>query len=268
MVDIVEKIECPSCGAPLKVKAGEIIVTCEYCGTAVNLKAEKPFVLNHSIIPNTLSAKEAENMVESWMRSGFAMPPDLVSKSHFKKVELMFLPFYVVTAHADTQYTGIFTRTGQKKEISNNIVREYQWTILGRRSVQFPQREYTIPLSGKSSFDLSIVEGKFLNAELDEKEALEKIRTDIENHQEYLATEKVDRITSSKTTIDIKDCEFVHAPVWNIMYEYCGNTYTVLMDGATGSIIKGDIPVHEGRVWWIWVVAILVIICGLLLFVV
>ncbi|MGD2249981.1 MAG: zinc ribbon domain-containing protein [Candidatus Methanofastidiosia archaeon] len=265
MVNIVEKIECPNCGAPLKVKAGEIIITCEYCGTAVNLKAEKPFVLKHSIIPNTLSMKEAESAVKTWMKSGFAMPSDLARKSYFKKVELLFLPFYVVTAHATTEYEGILTRTGQEKPISDTITREYQWTILGRRSTQFPEREYTLPLSGKASFDLSVVEGKFLHAELDEKEAHEKTRLKIKDHQEYLAKEKVDHITTSDTVIDIKDCEFVHAPIWVIEYEYQGHVHNVIMDGATGSIIKGDIPVHEGGVWWIWIIAVLIIIFGILI---
>jgi len=263
MVEIVEKADCPNCGAPLKVKAGEIIVTCEYCGTAVNLKAEKPFVFKHSIIPNKYSEKEIQNLVRTWMRSGFAMPGDLARKARFKEVRLVFLPFYVVTAHAVTDYEGFFTRTGQPKEVKDTITRDYQWTILGRRSTQFPEREYKIPLSGKASFDLSLVQGEFLNAELDEADAEEKARADIEFNQTYLAKEKVDQTTESKTEVDVKDCEFLHAPVWFIEYEYNKKVYHVVMDGSTGDVIKGDIPVEGSTLFWIWIVAIMVIILGL-----
>ncbi len=265
MVEIVEKVECPNCGAPLKIKAGEIIVTCEYCGTAVNLKAEKPFVLKHSIIPNKYSEEEIVKKVRTWMRSGFAMPENLARKARFKEVRLVFLPFYVATVHASTDYHGVFTRTGQPETVKDTITRDYQWTVLGRRSTQFPEREYKIPLSGKSSFDLSLVDGEFLNAEMDEEEAQEKARADIEFHQEYLAKEKVDQITEGVTTVDIKSCEFLHAPVWFVEYEYQKKLYHVVVDGSTGDVIKGDIPVQVSTLPWIWLVAVLVVILGLLI---
>lgn len=265
MVEIVEKVDCPGCGAPLKIKAGEIVITCEYCGTAVNLKAEKPFVFKHSIIPNKYSEQEIKDRVRAWMRSGFAMPENLASKAQFTKVQLVFLPFYVVTAHASTDYQGVFTRTGQPQQVKETIVKDYQWTVIGRRSTVFPQREYKIPLSGKSSFDLSLVQGEFLNAELDEEEAQQKAEEEIEYHHTYLAKEKVDQITESHTDVEIKDVEFLHAPVWFIDYHYQNRGYHVVMDGSTGEVIKGDIPVEEHRFSWIWVVAFVVIIFGLLL---
>ncbi len=265
MADIVEKVECPNCGAPLKIKAGEIVITCEYCGTAVNLKAEKPFVLKHSLIPNKYTEQQIQERVKTWMRSGFAMPENLPRKAQIKEVRLVFLPFYVVTAHAVTEYEGVFTRTGQSTPVTDTITKDYQWTVMGRRSVQFPEREYKIPLSGKSSFDLSLVQGEFLNAELDEGEAQEKAKADIEYSHTFLMKEKVDRITSSTTTIEVKDCEFLHAPVWFIAYEYNKKVYHVVMDGATGDVIKGDIPVEESTFPWIWLAAILVILFGLLI---
>lgn len=265
MVEIVEKVTCPNCGAPLKIQAGEIVITCEYCGTAVNLKAEKPFVFKHSIIPNKYPREDIENKVRSWMRSGFAMPEDLARNAQFKEVRLVFLPFYVITAQAVTEYEGIFTRTGQPRTVKDTITREYQRTVLGRRYTEFPEREYRIPLSGKSSFDLSLVQGEFLNAELDEGDAQKRGRAEIESNQNYLVKEKVDEITESVTKIDIEDCEFLHAPVWFIDYEYRGKLYHVIMDGSTGEVIKGDIPIEETGFPWIWILAVLVILFGMLL---
>ncbi len=250
MVEIVEKVNCPSCGAPLKIKAGEIIITCEYCGTAVNLKAEKPFVFKHAIIPNKHPQEEIEKLVRAWMQSGFIMPENLARKAQFKQINLKFLPFYVVTAHAVTEYEGVFIRTGNPREIKDTIANDYQWTVLGRRSAEFPEREYKVPLSGKASFDLSLVQGEFLNAELDESEAEEKVRKEIESLHNYLMKEKVDQIIHSETQVEIKDCEFLHAPIWFIEYEYKGKLYRLVMDGSTGEVIKGDIPLDEKKFPW------------------
>jgi hypothetical protein len=263
MADIVEKVECPNCGAPLKIKAGEIVITCEYCGTAVNLRAEKPFVLSHSIIPNTYTEQQIKENVKTWMQSGFAMPENLARKARINKTRLVFLPFYVVTAHAVSEYEGVFTRTGQSTSVTDTIAKDYQWTVLGRKSAQFPEREYKIPLSGKASFDLSLVQGEFLNAELDEREAQEKAKADIEYNHTYLMKEKVDRITYSETAVEVKECEFLHAPVWFIDYTYNRKVYHMVMDGATGTVIKGDIPVEESTFPWIWLVTIVLILFGL-----
>lgn len=264
MAEIVEKVSCPSCGAPLKIKAGELVIICEYCGTAVNLKAEKPFLLKHSIIPNNYSEEEIQNLVRAWMRSGYAMPENLARRARIKQARLVFLPFYVVTVHAATDYEGVFTRTGGQRRVKDTITGDYQWIIVGRRSTQFPEREYRIPLSGKASFDLSLVQGEFLNAEIDEDEAQERARTEIEAHHNYLMKEKVDEVAEVSTTIDVENCEFLHAPIWFIDYEYQRNVYHVIIDGSTGQVIKGDIPVEESTFPWTWIAAIVAII--LLLF--
>ncbi len=264
MAEIVEKVSCPSCGAPLKIKAGELIITCEYCGTAVNLKAEKPFLLKHSIIPNNYSEEEIENVVRTWMRSGYAMPANLARRAHIKQARLVFLPFYVVTVHATTDYEGVLTRTGDQRKVKDTITGDYQWIVLGRRSTEFPEREYKIPLSGKASFDLSLVQGEFLNAEIDEGDAQERARTEIEAHHHYLMKEKVDEVAEMSTRIDIENCEFLHAPIWFIDYIYQSNAYHVILDGSTGQVIKGDIPLEESTFPWVWIAGIVAII--LLLF--
>ena len=185
-------------------------------------------------------------------------------KSVLKLFEEIFLPFYVVTAHASTDYEGVFTRTGGSTPVKDVMTRDYQRTVLGRRSTQFPEREYKIPLAGKAAFDLSLVQGEFLNAELDEDEAQERARMEIESDQTYLVKEKVDHITESVTTVDVKDCEFLHAPVWFVDYEYKKRLYHVILDGSTGDVIKGDIPLEESTFPWIWAAAAVVILLGLL----
>jgi hypothetical protein len=199
------------------------------------------------------------------MRSGYVMPQNLARKARIEEARLVFLPFYVVTAHAVTEYEGVFERTGQSQPVKDIIDKDYQWTVLGRRSTQFPEREYKIPLSGKASFDVSYVQGEFLNAELDEEEAYGKAEADIEVNHTYLMKEKVDRITSSSTNVDVKDCEFLHAPVWFVEYVYNNRTYHLVIDGATGQVIKGDIPMEERTFPWIWIAAVLVILLGVIL---
>jgi hypothetical protein len=45
-----------------------------------------------------------------------------------------------------------------------------------------------------------------------------------------------------KTTIDVKQVVYLHAPIWFVKFEYKGNAYQMLVDGTAGTVIKGDIP--------------------------
>ena len=247
MTEIAEGVGCPNCGAPLVLKAGEVIVTCEYCGAALNMAVGKKYFLKHSIIPNNYTPEQVSAMARQWMGSGFLKPEDLARKSNIRELNLTFLPFFVVHVSAHSKYVGLLTRTGQNIPKNGDFTREYHWKILGRRASTFPTKEYEIPLSGKVEFDLAHISknAKYLNSEMDEKEAHSLLQQEIEGHHKFLLSSEMDVIQSLDTTLDIRNTEFVHAPVWFTKYDYKGKIYELLFDGASGNTIKGDIPAPD-----------------------
>ncbi len=244
MTEIAEKVNCPNCGAPLKLEAGEVIVTCEYCGNAMNMAVGKKYFLRHSIIPNKYSQEQISEMARQWMGGGFLKPEDLARRATIRELSLVFLPFFIIHVSAHSIYEGVLTRTGQHIPKKGDFTREYHWKIIGRRALTFPTKEYEIPLSGKVDFDLSHVSkgAKFLNAEMDEREAHSRLKQEIEDHNRYLLSSEMDVISSIETKLEIRNTEFVHAPVWFLKYEYNTKLYELLFDGASGNTIKGDIP--------------------------
>ncbi|UCG70572.1 MAG: hypothetical protein JSV09_06020, partial [Thermoplasmata archaeon] len=244
MTEIAEKVNCPNCGAPLKLEPGEVIVTCEYCSAALNMAVGKKYFLKHSIIPNKYSPEQISQMARQWMGTGFLKPEDLARRAQIREMILTFLPFFVVNVSANSQYEGVLTRTGQNIPKKGDFTRDYNWKILGRRASTFPTKEYEIPLSGKVEFDLTHVSknAKFLNSEMDEREAHTLLKQEIEEHHKFLLSSEMDVIQSIKTNLEIRNTEFVHAPVWFLKYEYNTKLYELLFDGASGDTIKGDIP--------------------------
>jgi hypothetical protein len=247
MTEIAEKVNCPNCGAPLKLTPGDVIVTCEFCGAALNMAVGKKYFLRHSIIPNKYDSQQMTGIAKQWMGGGFLKPKDLAQSSRIKEMNLTFLPFFVIDVNATSEYEGMLTRTGQHIPKKGNFTRDYHWKVLGRRASTFPVKEYTIPLSGKVDFDLAHVspEAKFLNAEMDEREATRKLKQEIEEHHKFLLSSEMDIIQTITTNLEIKNTEFVHAPVWNLKYEYKGKLYELIFDGASGQTIKADIPAPD-----------------------
>ncbi len=248
MPEIVQAVNCPHCGAPLPLETGEIIVTCMYCGSAVRIRGETPFLLRHAMLAARFDRTGAEVAIGQWMDGGFLKPDDLRRASRLTSLDCVYLPFYVFEVDVATSYSGVLTRTGTNERRTGQVPRDYFWKVLGRRSGDFPVREYKIPLAHKIPFDtgLMVRDSRFLNAEIDEAEAERIAREEVEGHERELLKDLVDVIEDARTQITVKDAEFLHAPLWFAAYEYMGKPYQIIMDGASGEVVRGDIPPPTG----------------------
>ena len=243
-MSIVQEIRCSHCGAPISFKPGEILATCRYCGYTVVIETGKAFTFEHSMLLNKYDQETIEEPIKNWMRMGFLKPSDLARKSKILEKRLVYLPFWIVTAEAETVYKGIFERITPPVVKEGQIKKKYNWVVLARKAAIFPTREYDVPLEGKVPYDFRKIEGfaQTLNSEMSKEEAVELAKQQIIEHHRYLAQQDVDRIIEMKNKIKTEQTVYLHAPVWFIKYEYKGKIYQLWIDGATGTTIKGDIP--------------------------
>lgn len=241
---IAQEIKCSHCGAPVEFKPGEIIATCKYCGFTTVIETGQAFTFEHSLILNKFDVASIEVPIKDWMKGGFLKPGDLASKSKLAEKNLVYLPFWVVSAHVKSTYKGIFERIAPAIVKEGTIEKEYDWLILAREASDFPTREYKVPLEGKIPYDFRKIEtfAKLLNSEIDRDSAVEMTKEQVDAHHRFLLQQEVDRIIDMQTEITLKQIVYLHAPVWFIKYEYKHNLYQLLIDGATGTTIKGDIP--------------------------
>ncbi|MCL6578855.1 MAG: PepSY domain-containing protein [Candidatus Bathyarchaeota archaeon] len=243
-MSIVDTISCSHCGAPISFNPGEIIATCRYCGYTVVIQTGKAFTFEHSMLLNEYDQRQIEEVIRNWMRSGFLKPSDLARKSKLTEKTLVYVPFWVVTAKVETAYKGVFERITPPVVKEGRIAKEYDWLVLARKATEFPTREYDVPLEGKIPYDFRRIEGfaKTLNSEIDKDEAVERAKQEIEEHHRHLASQDVDKVIEIKNEINVSQTVYLHAPIWFIKYDYEGKTYQLYVDGATGAVIKGDIP--------------------------
>ncbi len=244
MDTIAQEIKCSHCGGPVDFKPGEIIATCKYCGFTTVIETGQAFTFEHSLILNKFDQTSIEESIKDWMNGGFLKPGDLVRKSKINEKNLVYLPFWVASIQAKTTYKGIFERIAPAIVKEGSIDKEYDWLVLAREASGFPTREYEVPLEGKIPYDFRKIEAfaKLLNSEIDRDAALELARQQIEANHRFLLEQDVDKIIELKTEITLKQIVYLHAPIWFVKYEYKGNAYQLLIDGATGNALKGDIP--------------------------
>ena len=73
-------------------------------------------------------------------------------------------------------------------------------------------------------------------------EAEEQAKQEIDENHRFLAQQEIDKVVDFKTEIKIEEIVYLHAPIWFTKYEYKEKTYSLILDGATGTAIRGDIP--------------------------
>jgi len=243
-MSIIQEIRCSHCAAPIKFNPGEILATCEYCGFTAVIETGEAFTFEHSMILNEFDPIQVEKPLRDWMRSGFVKPGDLARSSKILEKNLTYLPFWIVHVNAISEYKGVFERLTPPIVKEGKIEKEYNWLVLARKATQFPTREYDIPLEGKIPYDFRRIEefAKVLNSEVSKEDAVEIAKQEIEGHHQFLVKEFVDKIVEMKSDFSMGDAVYLHAPIWFIEYEYKGKTYHLLIDGATGAAIRGDIP--------------------------
>ena len=244
MSQIVSEIRCPNCGAQLNLAPGELVATCRYCGYTSVVGANTPFQLQHSLIVNNLNNNRITEGLQEWMRSGFMKPGDLAKKSKLTVMELRYLPFWLVPLVATSTYEGVLERISPPTSRKGTIQNQYDWLVLGRKASEFPTRDFKVPTEGKIPFDFTKIEpqAKFLNSELDSDDAVIRAKDEVEENQRFLLKQEVDQVTRFDTSFSVEKPTYLHAPLWFIQYEYKGKSYSAILDGSAGNIIRADIP--------------------------
>jgi DNA-directed RNA polymerase subunit RPC12/RpoP len=241
---VAQNIRCSHCGAPVEFKPGDLMTTCNFCGFTVLVETGKAFNFKHSLLLNKYNKEQIERSILNWMSSGFLKPPDLNRKSKFLESDLVYLPFWVVSVKSKTNYSGIFERISPPITKDGEIQKEYNWLVLAREASGFPTREYDIPLDGKIPYDFRKIEkfAKIINSEINREEAINIAKQEIEAHHRFLLLKNVDRVIQIKTIHNTKQVVYLHAPVWFVKYEYKDKIFHIILDGATGLVLRGDIP--------------------------
>ena len=104
----VTELKCPGCGAPIKPQFGEMVITCEYCGTSVSLAGDGwKNIQNHTMLPIKLNqqdqvlSKIKDVMDRGLLRRHFA------EEATVEEITLSIVPYWIVPVSARSTYTAV-----------------------------------------------------------------------------------------------------------------------------------------------------------------
>ena len=99
----VASLKCPSCGAPITPKFGEMIISCEYCGSAVTLGMDGwKGIQKQSMLPVKFEDKDQTiKMIHGLMDRGL-LHRHLQENSTLEEMNLSFIPYWILSVSART----------------------------------------------------------------------------------------------------------------------------------------------------------------------
>jgi DNA-directed RNA polymerase subunit RPC12/RpoP len=98
-----KEVKCLSCGAPITPKFGEMVITCEYCGSSVSLENTGwQNVVKHSMLPITIPDKDQITAkLHSMMDKGI-LHRHLQESSVLEELDLTMIPYWIIPVMAKT----------------------------------------------------------------------------------------------------------------------------------------------------------------------
>src|SRR5256885_16790951 len=98
-----QSLKCPSSGAPIAPKFGEMIITCEYCRSSITLgSAGWANIQKQTMLPLAIqSTEEISNRVKSMMDRGM-LHRHLQESSTLEEMTLSVVPYWLVKVSART----------------------------------------------------------------------------------------------------------------------------------------------------------------------
>jgi len=100
----VTSMKCPNCGAPIAPKFGEMVITCEYCGSGVSLGTQGwTNIQKQTMLPLKIADQDELNGIIHPMMDKGLLHRHLQEDSQQEEMSLSYVPYWIVSVSARTQ---------------------------------------------------------------------------------------------------------------------------------------------------------------------
>ncbi len=106
----VVSLKCPSCGAPVSPKFGDMIIACEYCGNSVTLGSGGWKNINkHTILPLKITDEDVvSSTIHALMNKGI-FRWHVWERSTLDDLNLSYVPYWIISVSAMTSIVAVDT---------------------------------------------------------------------------------------------------------------------------------------------------------------
>lgn len=272
------QVTCTGCGAIVVLEDRVATDKCPYCGTHLENNPEKikDLILPESLLPFSVSDREARSAFIKWIHGLWFAPTELKQLANLGQFGSVYAPFWTYDAMTYTRYTGErgddYTETesytdSDGKRQTRTVTRTRWWPVSGevqhffddvliRAAESLPAK--LVDKSGPWELkDLEPFRSEFLSGHVAErytvslKDGFKSAREVMSDYITGLIRHDIggdhQRIHTRRTNyvgVTFKHCLL---PLWVAHYRYRERTFQVLVNGRSGKV-AGDRPYSAWKI--------------------
>ncbi|MEM0130125.1 MAG: zinc ribbon domain-containing protein [Thermoplasmatales archaeon] len=262
--EVLKEMKCPSCGAPLSPAVGEAMVVCAYCGTPISLGSLGwSRVKKHFILDIKVALKEQAEEISKQFLDRSLFHRHLFEKSVLSKIELNYVPYWVIDAGYSAQYKykreqvnpGGFVGVGfggrggfggptvsmQTVIESGTDVDQVSYPVVAVDNLnQYQPPDYIFNLSQKRELSSKDLSGsvKLMNGTMGEEKARVECKVRLQQWVIRKLQRRVHGFQSAEVNVDIADIYLVHIPIWTLGFTRKSENIFLLLDGHNATVME------------------------------
>ena len=279
---------CPSCGGELLTDHQTVATFCPYCDNPAIIPGRTSKSLRpDGVIPFVKTQKDAQEAFYQLCKGKPLLPKGFCDQQRLEKITGMYVPFWIYDCHGSLNGRYRATRVKVWSDSNYNYRRTDHFLLLRQASADFSG----IPMDGSSKMDNAIMEsiepfdyGKMMDFDtaylsgfladkydVEADAGKERIRQRVSTTMDTLISPTFAGYasvvpTAKSTQVAHGTAKYVLLPVWMLISQYQGKTYTFAMNGQTGKL-TGTLPIcpKKSVAWFCGIAGAAAVICALLM---
>jgi hypothetical protein len=240
-----------------------MIISCEYCGSAVTLGIDGwKGIQKQTMLPLKFEDKDQMiKMIHGLMDRGL-LHRHLQENSTLEDMNLSFVPYWILSVSARTSVVatdmaveggeiattaaliGVMGGMGGRRGGFGGplLTGAVLGSMMGGAGQAAAKKVYEMNdnIDNRQLFDVSKIPKnvKVLNGDVGEEAATYQAKTLVSQLQSDKAHEQYHMIQELHTDVDVAESELLYAPIWFARYDHKGNKIVLVIDGDSGNVIN------------------------------
>jgi len=275
----IDVFKCPVCNGNVKTGPEDVVITCMYCGSTSTIEGK---AIGDHLMESAASVEERVEGFREFLDENKGMNKSLTTAAQIVENRLIYVPLWAAKVKADSWYKGYETvqvpvqKTRRVRDSDGNyrtetytdyetgyvpvqdeIHTDTDERFLARKGARFYGLEdylekvdlkYTEPYNFDKIKDLN---PEMLNAEVGQEEFEKAVHGRVADRHRAQAKSGITELFDCRTTTSIRGTTYLQAPFSLVRYKFEGDLYKAALDGRTGEVILGEIPITKGqRIMW------------------
>ena len=271
--------KCPVCNGNVKTGPDDVVITCTYCGQTTTIEGK---AIGDHLMETAVDSEDRLTGFQKFLDKNKGMNKSLVKDCQVIENQLIMVPVWTTKVKADSYYKGYKTvqvpvqktRTVRDSDgnsrtetytdyekgyvpVQDELHTDTHEPLLARKGARFygledylkgVKPEKGVPYDFAKIKDLEPV---MLNAEIGQDEFEKAIHGRVADNHRAQAGSGLTELFDCRTTTAVRDTTYMQAPFSLIRYKFQGDLYKDAVDGHSGKVIQGEIPITRGqRIMW------------------